>query len=182
MKRMHKIAAAVAVTLGLAAGAYAYPVGGPGQGQGFGPCNGDGPRAGMAGAQGRGGNFNPAAMIEGRLAYQKAELNITKTQETAWQAYSAKVRDQAGVMLAMRGTMLNDEGTAPERIAARTALMKQHLGQAEAMSAALKDLYVVLTPEQKAIADQQFGHMGGGYGMGAYGRGGYGMGYGGHYR
>ena len=174
MKRTYKIAAAVATTLGLAAAAYAYQGGGPG----FGPCNGDGPRAGMAGPYGGRGDFNPTAMIEGRLAYQKAELNITKAQETAWQAYSAKARAQAGIMLAMRGTMLNTDGSAPERIAARTALMKQHLAQAEAMSAALKDLYAVLTPEQKAIADQQFGHMGGGFGMGGYGMGGYGMGYG----
>ena len=174
MKRTHKIAAAVAVTLGLAAAAYAYP--GGGYGPGFGPCTGDGPRAGMAGpgAYGRGGpeNFNPTAMIEGRLAYQKAELKITKAQEAAWQAYSAKAREQAGIMLAMHGTMQSTEGTAPERMAQRAALMKQRLAGMETMSAALRDLYAVLTPEQKAIADQQFGHMGG------YGMGGYRMGYG----
>ncbi|HUW37157.1 MAG TPA: Spy/CpxP family protein refolding chaperone [Rhodocyclaceae bacterium] len=174
MKRTHKIAAALVVTLGLTAAAYAFP--GGGFGPGFGPCTGGGPR-GPQGYAGNPADFNPTAMIEGRLAYQKAELNITKAQETAWQAYSTKAREQAGIMLAMRGTMLNTEGSAPDRIAQRTALMKQHLAQAEAMSAALKELYAVLTPEQQAIADRQFGHMGGyggGYGMGGYGMMGYG--------
>ena len=171
MKRTYKIAAGIVVSLGLAAGAYAF------QGGGFGPCNGDGPRAGVVGPRGGPGNFNPSAMIEGRLAYQKAELNITKAQEPAWEAYSTKARAQAGIMLAMRGTMQNTEASATDRIEQRTALMKQHLAQAETMAAALKDLYAVLTPEQKAIADQQFG---GGY-MGGY-MGGYGMGYGRHFR
>ncbi|OIR07057.1 hypothetical protein GALL_106440 [mine drainage metagenome] len=169
MKRSYKIAAAAVVTLGLAAAAYAFP------GGGFGPCNGDGPRGGMIGPHGGRESFNPTAMIEGHLAYQKAELNITKAQESAWQAYSAKAREQAGVMLAMRGTMLNTEGSAPDRMAQRETLMKQHLAQAEAMAAALKDLYAVLTPEQKAIADREFDHMGGR--MGGFG-GGYGRGYG----
>lgn len=187
MKRTYKIAAAVAVTLGLAAAAYAYP--GDGFGPGSGPCAGDGPRGGMMGPHGRAGNaghFDPAAMIEGRLAYLKAELKITKAQETAWQAYSVKAREQAASMLAMRGAMQNEKNatvSAPERLAEHTAMMKQRLGQMETMSVAVKDLYAALTPEQKTIADQEFGNMGGFMGghrgghMGGF-MGGDGMGYG----
>ncbi|HUY03206.1 MAG TPA: Spy/CpxP family protein refolding chaperone [Rhodocyclaceae bacterium] len=171
MKRTYKITAGIIATvaLGLAAAAYAHP--GGGFGPGYGPCTGDGPH----GRAGNVGNFNPTAMIEGHLAYQKAELKITKAQESAWQAYSAKAREQAAGMLSMHTTMLNTEGSAPERMAQRETLMKQRLAGMETMSAALKDLYTVLTPEQKAIADREFDHMGGR--MGGY-RGGYGRGYG----
>ena len=170
MKRTHKIVAGIAATvaLGIAAAAYAYP--GGGYGPGFGPCTGDGPgmgygpRGGMYGPQGRAGmagHFDPAAMIAARLAYLKTELKITPAQDAAWQAYSAKAREQSAGMLAMRGAMLNATGSAPERLAERAALMKQRLAGMEDMAAAVKDLYAVLTPEQKAIADQEFGAMSG---------------------
>jgi len=47
--------------------------------------------------------------------------------------------------------------SAPERLSQRAAFMKQRTAHLEAMSAALKSLYTVLTPEQKTIADHFFG-------------------------
>ena len=39
--------------------------------------------------------------------------------------------------------------SAPERLAQRDAMLKQRLAQYEAMTAAFKDLYAALTPEQR---------------------------------
>ncbi len=63
--------------------------------------------------------------------------------------------------------------SAPELLAQRTERMKQGVASMETMTAAVKDLYGVLTPEQKTLADQQLarGPMGGFGG----GRGGHGL-------
>jgi len=182
MKRTYKIVSGIALiaSLGIATAVYAHggfgpgagPCGGDGTGmsQGFGPgmgSHGYGPMGGMGGPQGMpghmaaGANFDPAAMMEGRLAFLKSTLKITAKQDAAWQAYSAKAKQQGETMLAARAAMTaqNATGSAPERMAQRTAMMKQHLDNMETMNAALKDLYAVLTPEQKAIADQHFGNM-----------------------
>lgn len=100
-------------------------------------------------------------MVDSHLADLKTALKITTAQEGAWQAFATKAKQQAETMQAMRGKMQDATGTAPERMAQRTEMMKQHLGSMETMTAAVKDLYAVLTPEQKAIADQHFGMMGG---------------------
>ncbi|MGV0952386.1 MAG: Spy/CpxP family protein refolding chaperone, partial [Azonexus sp.] len=86
---------------------------------------------------------------------------ITADQESAWQAFSGKVRQQAEAMQAMRGKMQNVAGSVPERMDQRSEMMRQRMGAMDSMNAAIKDLYAVLSPEQKAIADQRFGMMGG---------------------
>jgi hypothetical protein len=145
---------------------------GPGAGRGGPGMMHHGPGAG------RGGMWsNPAAAVEGHLAALKVELKITPDQDTAWQAFTAKARQQAETMIARRAQMFSAAPAttqpAPERLAQRTEFAKQGLASMEVMSAAVKDLYAVLTPEQKAIADTQLvrGPMGGGgRGMGG-GRG-----------
>ncbi len=159
MKRAYKLVSGIALvaSLGIATAVYAH-------GGGFGPMGGMG---GMGGPQGMPGHmadrasFDPAAMMEGRLAYLKSALKITDQQDAAWQAYSAKAKQQGETMHASRAAMSsqNAGGSVPERMALRTATMQQHLGNMETMNNALKDLYAVLTPEQKAIADRSFGHM-----------------------
>lgn len=172
MKRTYQILSGIAIvaSLGIASAVYAH---GGGFGPGAGSCMGNGPgmglaygpMGGMAGPQGMPGrmadrgNFDPAAMMEGRLVYLKSALNITDQQDAAWQAYGAKVKQQGEVMLASRTAMHNAAGSVTEQMALRTAMMKQHLDNMETMNAALKDLYAVLTPEQKAIADRHFGNM-----------------------
>lgn len=174
------VTAAALATVGVSA--YAFPGGGPGSGcaygaQGAGPMGGGygpgmmgggprggygpgmmggGPRGGfgpgMAGAQG-----NPAANAAARLAFLQTELGITADQESAWQAYAKQVKQQAESMQALRAQAPAAAQSAPERINQRAAFAKQRAAHMEAMSAAVKDLYAVLTPEQKAVADQHFG-------------------------
>lgn len=174
MRNTRKIIAGLVTAAALAtvgATAYAFPGGGPGSGcaygaQGAGPMGGGygpgmgmmggGPRGrfgpGMAGAQG-----NPAANSAARLAFLQKELGITADQESAWQAYAKQVTQQAESMQALRTEATASAKTAPERLNQRAAFAKQRATHMESMSVALNDLYAVLTPEQKAVADQHFG-------------------------
>ena len=179
MKRGTKIAIGVsaALSLGLAALAGAHPGGygpassmgggmGMGMGQGMmggGPGTmGMGPGM-MSGAPGTMG-MGPEMMdtqgygIEQRLAAQKSALKITSDQESAWQAYASVAKTQADARLEQRKTMYGAAPTtAAERFDLHSKFMKGRFEQLEAVNAAFKDLYAVLTPEQRAIADQGAG-------------------------
>jgi Spy/CpxP family protein refolding chaperone len=106
-------------------------------------------------------------MADARNAYLKSELNITPAQESAWKAYADLRKQQAVAMQALRTTAQGSaQATAPERLELRNQIMKQRQEQMEKTTAAFKDLYAVLTPEQKALADQRVGfRMMGGRGM-----------------
>ena len=185
MKRVTKIALGVgtALTFGLAAAVVnAHPQGygpgwgmmgqgygpgaGMGPGQGYGP--GYGPGAGMGrgmghwGGPGRGmgpqGFGDPSAMADARNAYLKSELKITPAQESAWKAFADQAKQQAEAMQAlMTSAQGSAQATAPERLELRNQIMKKRQEQMEKGSAAFKELYAVLSPEQKALADQRFG-------------------------
>lgn len=184
MKRVTKIAIGVgtALTLGLATAVVsAQPYGyGPGWGMGQGP--GYGPGAGMGRGMGSGGGpgsmmgygpmghgpmgygmgpqayGNPSAMADARIAYMKSELKITAAQESAWKAFADQAKQQAEAMQAlMTSAQGSAQATAPERLELRNQIMKKRQEQMEKGSAAFKDLYAVLSPEQKALADQGFG-------------------------
>jgi Spy/CpxP family protein refolding chaperone len=147
------IAIGAGAAISLAAGiASAHP-------HGYGPGMGGGPGYGMG---------NPAAAVEARLAYLKTELKITNAQEGAWKKYSDEARKQAESMQAMRTAMQGGAAAnAADRMELHNKLMKSRLEQSEKMTAAFKELYAALTPEQKALADQHPGRgMGFGHGFG----------------
>jgi hypothetical protein len=189
MRKSTKIALAVgaALSLGLAAAELtAQPSGegaggyGPGYGmRGFGMGygmhgNGMGPGAGMGyGMHGYGMGFgaSPEA-AEDRLDGLKSELGITAQQEPAWQAFvkSVKQREESRSAWFAKQREARAAGSLPERLAQRDEFFKQQQAERQASTAALKDFYAALSPEQKAIADQRFGGFGPGYGAG-YGRG-----------
>ena len=113
------------------------------------------------------GHADPAAAAEARLAALKAELKITSAQESAWQMFTDKARQQAEGMRARRAAMgqaMSTPLSAPDRLAYRTEMMRSALASREVMNVAVHDLYAILTPEQKALADQRLarGMMGGG--------------------
>ncbi len=109
---------------------------------------------------------NPAARVEGYLAALKVELKIAPAQEKAWQTFADRTRKQSEARTAQHAKFAaqpkTENLTAPERLAQRTAFMKQGLASMEARTAAVTELYAALTPEQKTIADKQFarGHGG----------------------
>jgi Spy/CpxP family protein refolding chaperone len=159
MKRNHSLVAGVVagVALAVAAATYAQPYGGMGQGfgPGMGMGHGHGPMTGV----------DSAARVDAHLNDLKAQLKINTSQEAAWQAYATQAKAQAASMQAMRAQMQQETGTAPERMAQRTTAMQQRAAGMATMTNAFGALYAVLTPEQKAIADQNVG-MGGHRGMG----------------
>ena len=147
------IAGAVAgVALAVAAVTYAQPYGGGGHG--FGPGMGMGPGHGAM------ANVDPAEMAETHLADLKAQLKINTSQDAAWQAFAAQAKAQGAGMHSMRAQMQEGTGTAPERMAQRAAAMQQRAAGMATMANAFGALYAVLTPGQKAIADQHVGMMG----------------------
>ena len=172
MKRTYKAIAGVAaaLSLALAATVYAHP------GAGMGPGHGMGPGQGMGPGMGRGmGPVDMAAAASDRSAQLKAELKITSAQEAAWKTYETAVAQQAAAMQAMRtqmqALMQNAQPgiTAPDWAAQREAMFRQREAGLQAHTAAVKELYAVLTPEQRAIADRHMG-PGGGYRMGGWHR------------
>ena len=120
------------------------------------------------GPMGRGmgpqGGGNPAAAAEWRLSSLKSELKITAAQEPAWKAYADQTKQNADAMQKLMASVHGSaQASAPERMELRNQVMKQRQEQMEKGTAAFKELYAVLSPEQKALADQHvgFGMMGG---------------------
>jgi len=181
MKRIHKVLAGTAGVLALAAVTFAFAAP-PGP---FGACDGTGPGAagpgpmgmmyGGVGPRGFGPMWGggPGVMSEQYLAQLKTQLAITSQQEAAWQAFSAKAAEQASLMQAtheQHWKAAAADTTAPARMASHLGAMAQHLAGMQAMSTALTDLYAVLTPEQRSVADRVLAPMGQrGYGRGMRG-------------
>jgi protein CpxP len=164
MKTTHTtriLGATIAVlSLATAGAVFAHP--GMGMGQGMGP----GMHGGMYGPMHGGmyGGMQGTEAAAARLAELKAELKITAEQESAWQAYVAVQQQQAAARDAIRsqmqGQMPDRNATPAERSAHFEAMAKFRAEHVAARSAAQKDLYAVLTPEQKQLADQRLNTMG----------------------
>jgi len=124
---------------------------GPGMGMGM----GQGPGRGMM----MGGPATMGAMIDGRLAYLKAELGITAEQTAAWDGYAAAVKARVGTMQEMHRGMVTamQSGTAPARMDARIKGMEAMVEAMKAVKPAMEKLYAALTDEQKKAADQLIG-------------------------
>jgi len=155
MKRTHSLIAGVVagVALAVTAASYAQPYGGMGYGHG--------PGMGMMGpGHGRMAGDDNVATADVRLSDLKAQLQITTTQEGAWQAFVAAAKQQAASMQAMRAQMQTNAGTGPEQMSQRATAMQQRAAGMATMANAFGALYAALTPDQKAIADQHVGSMG----------------------
>ena len=130
---------------------------GMGQGMGHGHMGmGAGMHAGMGPMQGP----EAPASVSARLADSKAQLKITSAQEAAWSKYAALVTQQAEAHANMRTQMhaqMSDPKTAStlDHAAQREAMHKLQQDNLAARNTALTELYAVLTPEQKAVADQR---------------------------
>ncbi len=175
MKRSTKIALVLGTALTLGSGiALVHAQPGPGYGMGWGMGYGMGP--GMHGyGYGMGPRFNegPGATAD-RLAILKSDLAITAKQESAWQAFVTSAQKRAETRQAWFAKLreARPAASAPEALAQRTEYMKQRQSDLESTATALKDLYAVLTPEQRAIADSSLGGPGCATGDGPSHRGG----------
>jgi Spy/CpxP family protein refolding chaperone len=155
MKTSTKIIAAAAATLSLgAAGLVFASQTRPGPG---GCAHQGGMRGGMGGGM---AGADIAARATARLAELKTELKITTAQEPAWQQYEAVVRQQADSMQALRKGMqarMQDPKAMAEfdPQAQRESMLKLHESNQATRDSARQALYAVLTPEQKALADER---------------------------
>ena len=117
---------------------------------------------GMMGMRGHGMMGRQAkmgAMVDGRLAYLKSELNITDAQTEAWTGYAQAVKGRVDAMQSRRQSMMDamQKGSAIERMNARIAGMEVMLDALKAINPAIEKLYAVLTDEQKKQADELIG-------------------------
>lgn len=125
-------------------------------GQGMGP--------GMMGQYGMGmmghGVMNDMGpMMEGRLAYMKAELGITAEQTAAWGDYAKAVKERVSSMQKTRTEMMKvmHSGSALDRLDARTKAMENMVESLKAVRPAVVALYNALTADQKKKADALIG-------------------------
>jgi hypothetical protein len=119
---------------------------------------------GMGGLMRHGMLMGSGPMMEGRLAFIKADLAITAAQEQAWNAYADAVRARHTAMQDVHDNMVKamDTGNALERMDAHIKAMEAMVDSLKALKPATEALYSVLTDEQKKEADQL---LGGGCGM-----------------
>jgi LTXXQ motif family protein len=100
--------------------------------------------------------MQPFRHIEGKIAFYKAELKIADAQVPQWDAFadalgSNATRLQQAMMAAAIET--KSVAAAPEQMQRRIAMLTARLDSMQAVLAAAKPLYAVLTDEQKKIAD-----------------------------
>ncbi|HEX7647473.1 MAG TPA: Spy/CpxP family protein refolding chaperone [Noviherbaspirillum sp.] len=113
--------------------------------------NQQGPQGGM-----HDGRFaeHMKARMEKRAAEMHDKLHLNPSQETAWNAYIAKMKPANPPSRPDRAAL--DKMTAPERMEFMLARMKEHEQKMADRIAATKEFYAVLTPEQKKIFDDGF--------------------------
>lgn len=156
-------AAAFAVALGASALSPAYAETSGHAGPGMGMMGGGCPMMSMMGQgkmdHGKMDRGKMGAMAAGRLAYLKSKLNITDAQADAWNGYADAVNGRVDKMSEMRQHMMGKmrTGSATERMDARIAGMEAMLESMKTVNPAIQSLYMVLTDEQKKIADQLIG-------------------------
>ncbi|MFN0301624.1 MAG: Spy/CpxP family protein refolding chaperone [Burkholderiales bacterium] len=169
------------MALGIAAAAFAHGGGGPRAGDGACPAGHEehcgatqgGGRSGhgMSGhgmrGQGMGGHGDGGHGMRGGLSLDaaKAELKLTPEQQPAFEKYAALVNTQAEARKRMHEGM--HSGSADHR-AMHDTMQAYNRQAAIELTAVRKELYDVLTPEQRAIAERNLGNssmaMGGGRG------------------
>jgi Spy/CpxP family protein refolding chaperone len=142
------VATLAGITVAGAASTFAH-------GPGYGPGGGYGPRghgsgAWMMGRYGGGPGAGPCVGVGGsgtRLEALKDELKLTAEQTKAWAAFEQAIAEQRQFMIERHAGWSQN---ADEHI----AFMERRLAGMKAVQQARKELYSVLTPEQKAIADR----------------------------
>jgi len=113
----------------------------------------------MQGMMGPGMTTDFGPMMEGRLAYVKAELGITDAQSVAWDGYVTAVKARASTMQGMHTAMIEamQAGSAIERLDARTKAMESMVESLKALRPVTEALYKVLSDDQKKKADLLLG-------------------------
>lgn len=101
--------------------------------------------------------------VEGRIAYLRAELNITDKQAKPWDAFAEALRGNAKGMMDAGMPMMGPDAKADlaGRLDAQESMLSARLAGVKAMKAALAPLYAALDESQRKSADELLApHMG----------------------
>lgn len=103
-----------------------------------------------------GGMGMPFEHVEGRIAFLKAELQITDAQMPAWNAFAENFRTDAAAMKTMQKEMMKGgmSATAPDRMALVHKIMSSRLALMEHSGVSIRALYDTLSPDQRKTFDQ----------------------------
>src|SRR3954471_5517252 len=98
----------------------------------------------------------PFEHIEGRIAFLKTELRITDVQKPQWDTFADALRAVARTHQSIHEQMTKAgmPSSWPERLAFQQKALSTRLNSLSALEAAAKPLYVLLTDEQRKLADQ----------------------------
>jgi len=98
----------------------------------------------------------PGQLVDGRIAFLKAELKITPAQETQWQQVAGAMHENANSLDQAIKTARQDRGSmdAVQRLALREQFAKVRAENDARLLAAFKPLYASLSPEQQQVANQ----------------------------
>jgi periplasmic protein CpxP/Spy len=101
----------------------------------------------------------PGQLIDGRIAFLKAELKITPAQEAQWQNVAVAMRDNAKALDQAIITARQNRGTmdAVQRLETRGQFAKLRADNDGRLLAAFKPLYASLSPEQQHMANELVG-------------------------
>lgn len=115
------------------------------------------------GAQMGMGGMNMTEHTAGRIAFLRAELQITDAQSKAWDAFADAMQKIGSQMKAADMPMMA-EGSAPQllaRLDSQERMLTARLDGVRAMKAAFAPLYDALSAEQRKTADDLLAnHMG----------------------
>lgn len=103
-----------------------------------------------------------ATFADGRIAFLKAELAITDSQKSVWDAYAEAIkRNMQGMQgMAQIMTKMFDAKSPVERLDSQISAMDGRVIALKEIKPALDKLYSALTPDQKKKADELLTGMG----------------------
>jgi Spy/CpxP family protein refolding chaperone len=103
--------------------------------------------------------MTPGQLVEGRIAFLKAELKITPAQKAQWEAMAAAMRQNANALDQAMAGVKQHKGAmnAVERLTLHGDFAKLRADNDARLLAALKPLYAALSPEQQQTANQLIG-------------------------
>ena len=98
----------------------------------------------------------PGQLVDGRIAFLKAELKITPAQEAQWQQVATALRENAKTLDQAIANARQNRGTmdAVQRLELREQFAKARADSDARLLAAFKPLYASLSPEQQQMANQ----------------------------
>ena len=107
--------------------------------------------------------MTPGRLVEGRIAFLKAELKITPAQEAQWQPFAGAMRQNAQALDQVIGTARQHRGTAAnavDRMELGAQFAKVRADNAARLATAFRPLYADLSAEQQQTANALMSHEG----------------------